>query len=80
MGRIVWSRRRAQRRRAVVGLAGLVLLMGGGGSSQGSPHRAGVPEATVRALEAINGTNGVPDVVQNLVPGEMADRDAAAAA
>jgi hypothetical protein len=80
MGRIVCSRRRARRRPAVVGLAGLALLTGYAGMSQGSPYRPDVPEATVRALEAINGTNGIPDVVQNLVPGAIAARDAAAAA
>ena len=80
MGRMVSSRRRAWRRPAVVGLAGLALLMGSAGMSQGSSNRADIPEATVRSLKAINGTNGVPDVVQNLVPGAIAARDAAAAA
>src|SRR5687767_7690018 len=80
MGRILSSRRYPWRRPAVVGLAALALLTGYGGMSQGSYHRPDLPEATVRTLEAINGTNGVPDVVQNLVPGALAARDAAAAA
>ncbi|MDQ1566425.1 MAG: hypothetical protein QOF96_1305 [Actinomycetota bacterium] len=80
MGRIVCSRRRARRRPAVVGLAGLALLTGYAGISQGSPYRPDIPEATVGALEAINSTDGVPNVVQNLVPGAIAARDAAAAA
>lgn len=71
---------RISRRRAVAGLAGLALLTGYFGVSQGSPAGGGVPDATVRALEAINRTNGVPGVVQNLVPGAVAARDAAAAA
>jgi hypothetical protein len=75
MGRIVSSRRRA-----VVALAGLTLLTGYAGMSYGSPARPDIPEATVRSLEAINNTDGVPDVVQNLVPGAIAARDAAAAA
>jgi len=48
--------------------------------SQGSSYGPDVPEATVRVLEAINDTDGVPDVVQNLVPGALAARDAAATA
>ena len=80
MGRIVWLRRRAWRRRTVVGLAGLTLLTGYVGISDGSSYRPDVPEATVRSLEAINRTNRVPDVVQNLVPGALAARDTAAAA
>src|SRR4051794_36789517 len=48
--------------------------------SYGSPYGPDIPEATVRALEAINSTNGLPDVGQNLVPGAIAARDAAAAA
>jgi hypothetical protein len=79
MGRIVCSRRPARRRRAVAGLAGLALLTTYAGMSQGSPNRADIPEATVRSLVAINGT-GVPDVVQNLVPGAIAARDVAEAA
>ena len=62
MGRIVSSRRRA-----VVGLAGLTLLTGYAGMSYGSPARP--PEATARSLEAINNTDGVSDIVPNLVPG-----------
>ena len=80
MGRIVSSRRHPWRRSAVVGLAALALLTGYGGMSQGSYHRPELPEATALALEAINGTNGVPDVVQNLVPGALTARDAATAA
>ena len=80
MGRIVTSRRSGQRRRAVVGLAGLTLLTGYVGMSYGSPARPDVPEATVRSLEAINNTSGVPDAVQNLVPGALAARNAATAA
>ncbi len=80
MGRIVSSRRRVWRRPAVVGLAGLAVLTGYAGISHSSPYRPDIPEATVRSLEAINRTNGVPDVVQNLVPGAIAARDAAAAA
>ncbi len=80
MGRIVWSHRRGGGRLAVVGLAGLALLTGYGGISQGSPDRGDIPEATVRSLEAINATDGVPDVVQNLVPGAIAARNAAEAA
>ena len=80
MRRAVSSNRRVRRRPAVVWLAGLALLTGYAGISQGSASRPDIGEATVRALEAINSTNGVPDVVQNLVPGALADRDAAAAA
>lgn len=80
MGGIVGLRGRAWRRPAVVGLAAFALLTGYAGMSQGSPYRADIPEATVRALEAINSTNGVPDAVQNLVPGAIAARDAATAA
>ena len=80
MGRTVASRRRARRPPAVVGLAGLALLTAYAGLSYGSPYRPDIPEATVRSLEAINRTNGVPDVVQNLVPGAIPARDAAAAA
>jgi hypothetical protein len=80
MDRIVSARRPARRRRAVAGLAGLALLTGYGGISHGSAYRPDIPAATVRALEAINRTDGVPDVVQNLVPGALAARDAAAAA
>ena len=65
------------RRIAMVGLAGLALLLTGyAGISQGSP-RGDIPEATARSLQAINSTSGVPDVVQNLVPGALAARDAA---
>jgi hypothetical protein len=64
----------------VVGLVGLALVTGYAGISQGSPSRGDIPEATARALEAINSTDGVPDVVQNLVPGAIAARDAATAA
>jgi len=68
------------RRIPMVGLAGLSLLLTGyAGISQGSPPRA-IPEATARSLQAINSTSGVPDVVQNLVPGALAARDAATAA
>ena len=80
MRRVVRSRQRAGRRLAVVGLAGLALLTGYAGISQGSAHRGDIPKATVRALEAINRSNDVPDVVQNLVPGAIAARNAAAAA
>jgi len=80
MGRIVGSRRRARRRSAVVGLAGLALLTGYAGVSGGSPYRPDIPKATVRSLEAINRTNTVPDAIQNLVPGAIAARDEAAAA
>jgi hypothetical protein len=80
MRHMVASRRRAWRRPAVVGLAGLALLMGSTGMSQGSPGRPDIPKATVRSLEAVNRTKGVPNVVQNLVPGAIAARDAAAAA
>jgi hypothetical protein len=79
MGRIVSSRRRPWRRRALIGLAALALLTGYAGMSQGSPG-PGIPEATVRALAAVNSTNGVPEVRQNLVAGAIAARDAAAAA
>ncbi|HET9770054.1 MAG TPA: hypothetical protein VFS16_04130 [Acidimicrobiia bacterium] len=78
MGRLVWSRRRIGRRPAMVGLAGLALLTGSAGMSHGSPPD--IPAATVRSLEAINSTSGVPDVIQNLVPGALAARDEAAAA
>jgi hypothetical protein len=64
----------------MVGLAGLALLTGWAGISQGSSYGPDIPQATVRSLEAISRTNGVPDVVQNVVPGAIADRDAAAAA
>jgi hypothetical protein len=80
MGRSVASRRRAGRRSGVVALAGLALLAGYAGMSYGSPSRPGIPEATARSLEAINRIDGVPDVVQNLVPGAIASRDAAAEA
>jgi hypothetical protein len=80
MGRNGSSRRPARRRPVVVGLAGLALLVGYTGLSHGSPSRPGIPEATARSLEAINATDGVPDVVQNLVPGTLAARDAATAA
>src|SRR5687767_13805588 len=74
------ARRPARRRRAVAGLAGLALLTGYVGISHGSAYGPDIPAATVRALEAINRTDGVPDVAQNLVPGALAARDAAAAA
>ena len=77
---IVGSRRHARRRPAVAGLAGLALLTGYAGLSYGSPDRPDIPQATLRSLEAINSAKGVPDVVQNLVPGALAARDAAAAA
>src|SRR5436305_6697221 len=80
MGRIVCLSHRARRRPAVVGLAALALLMSSTGMSHGSPYRPDIPAATVRSLKAINSTNGVPDAVQNLVPGTIAARDAAAAA
>jgi hypothetical protein len=80
MGRILFSRRGLRRRRAVVGLAGLALLTAYAGISNGSPYRPDVSKATVRSLEAINHTNGVPHVVQNLVPGAIRARDAAKAA
>ena len=80
MCRIDCSRRPARRRPAVVGLAVLALLTGYAGLSYGSPERADIPEATVRSLDAINRSKGVPDVVQNLVPGARAARDAAEAA
>jgi hypothetical protein len=80
MGRIVGSRRAARRRLAVVGLAVLALLTGYAAMSYGLPYRPDIPEATVRALEAIDRTDGLPDVVQNVVPGAMAARDSAAAA
>jgi len=80
MGRAVSSRRRARRRPAVVGLAGLALLTGWAGISQGSSYGPDVPTATVRSLEAINHTDAVPDAIQNLVPGAIGARDAAEAA
>ena len=80
MGRAVSSRRRVRRRPAVVGLAGLALLTGGAGISQGSSYGPDIRAATARSLEAINRTNGVPDAVQNLVPGALGARDAAASA
>jgi hypothetical protein len=80
MGRALSSRRRARRRPAVVGLAGLALLTGWAGISQGSSYGPDVPAATVRSLEAVNRTTGVPDAIQNLVPGAIDARDAAAAA
>lgn len=80
MGRIVCWGRPARRRTAVVGLAGLALLTGYAGMSYGSPSQPDIPEATVRSLGAINATKGVPDAVQNLVPGALAARDEAAAA
>jgi hypothetical protein len=76
MGRIVSSRRHPWRRSAAAGVAALALLTGYGGISHGSADRGGIPEATVRALEAINRTDDVPDVVQNLAPGALAARDA----
>jgi hypothetical protein len=80
MGGIVRSRRRARRRPAVVGLAGLALVTGYAGMSYGSSYRGDIPAATVRSLEALDSTSGVPDVVQNVVPGALAARDTAAAA
>ncbi|HEV3365154.1 MAG TPA: hypothetical protein VG795_13620 [Acidimicrobiia bacterium] len=58
----------------------MALLTGYVGISDGSSYGPDIPEATVRSLEAINRTDGVPDVVQNLVPGALAARDEAAAA
>src|SRR5688500_13262454 len=80
MGRIISSRRHPWRRPAGVGPAALALLTGYAGMSPGSYHRPDLPEAAVRTREATDGTNGVPDVVQTLVPGALAARDAAAAA
>ena len=80
MGRIVGSRRRARGRSLVVGLAALAMLTAYAGISNGSPYRPDMPKATVRALEAVNNAKGVPDVAQNLVPGALAERDAAEAA
>ncbi|HYH50824.1 MAG TPA: hypothetical protein VEG38_14865 [Acidimicrobiia bacterium] len=80
MGGIVGSRGRIRRRPAMVGVAGLALLTGYGGMSHGSTYRPDTPEAIVRSLDAINGTLGVPNVVQNVLPGAIAARDVAAAA
>lgn len=63
MGRTVVSRRRARRRPAVVGFAGLALLTAYAGMSYGSSSRPDIPEATVRSLEAVNRTNGVPGIL-----------------
>ncbi|HKY76042.1 MAG TPA: hypothetical protein VJS45_07875 [Acidimicrobiia bacterium] len=80
MGRSLWPHRSVWRRRTVVGLAALAMLIGYAGISGGSLNRGDIPEATVRSLEAINRTDGVPDVVQNVVPGAIAARDEATAA
>src|SRR5581483_10185007 len=80
MGRIGSWRRRARRRPVVVGITALALLTGWAGMSYGAPYRPDIPKATLRALHAINSTAGVPDAEQNLVPGALAERDAALAA
>ncbi|HVW32703.1 MAG TPA: hypothetical protein VHL53_09205 [Acidimicrobiia bacterium] len=64
----------------MIGFAGLALLTAYAGMSYGSAYRPDVPPATVRSLEAINATTGLPATTQNLVSGALADRDAALAA
>jgi hypothetical protein len=66
-------------RTAVVGLSVLGIVAGLAPASTSSGGRPR-PDAAAAALAAANGPGGVPDTVQNLVPGALRARDAAVAA
>jgi hypothetical protein len=74
------ARQRRQWRTGVVGLSALVLLTGYAQVSRSTEYPAALSDEFVASLEAIDATAEIPEVVQNLAPGALEARDAAAAA